>query len=288
MPIYHVTYLSDGLRIKGYLGLPHGYEEEVREVQNWVQQACETTDSLPVQRLPEGSGLPHPIIPASPAKKLPGFIYCRGGIGKVGMVKLDWVAAFAQAGYAVFAPSYRGTEGGEGRDEFGGADQEDVHVAFRIICQIPFVDAARVSVMGFSRGAINAALTASAEPRTHRLILWGGVSDLQATYEERADIRRMLRRTTGGTPTNKPQSYRDRSPITFAEKFMCPVLIMHGTADVQVDFIHGLSLYNHLTQLRKSVTLYRYEKLGHHLPALDHDQAVRDMFRWVESDPTPQ
>ena len=42
------------------------------------------------------------------------LIYCRGGIRKVGMVRKRRIISMAKRGFAVFAPFYRGNEGGEG------------------------------------------------------------------------------------------------------------------------------------------------------------------------------
>src|SRR5690606_9642680 len=131
----------------------------------------------------------------------PALIYCRGGIGSVGRVRARWVDAFASRGYVCFAPCYRGNEGGEGRDEFGGVEREDVHAAVRLLQALPFIDRSRISLFGFSRGSINATQTAVAMPdAVHSLVLWGGVADLARTYEERVDLRRMLKRVIGGSP----------------------------------------------------------------------------------------
>ena len=78
-----------------------------------------------------------------------------------GGVNTVWLEQFVHKGYIVFAPSYRGNEGGEGRDEYGGKDVEDVHAAYRLVQRLPFVDPTRISLMGFSRGAINAVHTAT-------------------------------------------------------------------------------------------------------------------------------
>ena len=43
----------------------------------------------------------------------------------IGMVRPSRVAQFAAQGFIVFAPYYRGNRGGEGRDEFAGADRYD-------------------------------------------------------------------------------------------------------------------------------------------------------------------
>lgn len=278
--IYHVTYLSGGLRVKGYLGIPNEYELSNSALIQLLQQFNGSLE-LPIKKFAD-SIHQHQVDVQS--VKLPALIYCRGGIGKVGMVKTQWIEQFASYGYIVFAPSYRGTEDGDGKDEFGGADNEDVLAAYRLLQSLPFVDSDQISVMGFSRGAINAAHMAAQSVGIHKLILWSGVSDMATTYEQRIDLRRMLKRVIGGTPAKLPDSYLYRSPIHMAEQIHCPVLIMHGTLDIQVDYSQGLNMYNQMCELGANVDMHTYEGYGHHFPAPVHDQAVRRMFEWIEND----
>src|SRR5665647_1600420 len=79
--LYKLTYMSDGLKVKGYLAVPES------------------------------------TVPC------PALIFCRGGIRKVGMPRKRRIMSMAERGYVVFAPFYRGNDGGEGRDEFGGEDR---------------------------------------------------------------------------------------------------------------------------------------------------------------------
>ncbi|QOY38394.1 alpha/beta hydrolase family protein [Anaerobacillus isosaccharinicus] len=271
--IFKITYLSNNLKVKGYLGLPNHLDISEKEV-------AKLFGDLPVEKVSES------IVPCRVSLKkvhLPGFIYCRGGIGHFGRVKPSWVEAFANQGYIVLAPCYRGHEGGEGRDEFGGADCEDVHSAFRLLETIPFVDQEKISIMGFSRGSINATKTAITMPNTHRLILWGGVSNLTDTYEERIDLRRMLKRVVGGSPRKLPIAYQQRSPVKLAREIQCPVLIMHGTEDSQVAVSHGLNMYEELKSHQKKSSLQLYEGYEHHLPFAVHIDAINKMFSWIET-----
>jgi dipeptidyl aminopeptidase/acylaminoacyl peptidase len=277
--IYHVTYVSGGLKVKGYLGLPNGFSLSTSELQHMINRYYGSAD-LPIMEIASSI---NPEKKDVRSFKLSAFIYCRGGIGKVGRVKTTWIEQFANHGYVVFAPCYRGNEGGEGRDEFGGAENEDVISAYRFLDSLPFVDSERISIMGFSRGAINATLTTVQIPNVHKLILWGGVSDLAQTYEERIDLRRMLKRVLNGTPNKVPHSYEMRSPILMAEQIHCPVLIMHGTQDIQVDFSHGLNMYRRLQELGANVEMHSYEGYGHHLPPAVHKEALVRMFDWIDS-----
>jgi dipeptidyl aminopeptidase/acylaminoacyl peptidase len=270
--IFKVTYLSNGLKVRGYLGLPNNIKvskEEIAELFGNLP-TCEVAKSIVLNQF------------NLERCHLPALIYCRGGIGHFGRVKPSWVETFANYGYIVFAPCYRGHEGGEGRDQFGGADCEDVHAAFRLLQSFSFVDEKKISIMGFSRGSINATKTAVELPSTHKLILWGGVSSLIHTYEERVDLRRMLKRVIGGTPTKKPLAYQERSPIDLAPKISCPVLIMHGGTDTQVSVSHGLHMYKKLRLLSKETSLHLYEDYGHHFPYSIHKEAINRMFSWIE------
>ncbi|MFP3361840.1 S9 family peptidase, partial [Planococcus sp. SIMBA_143] len=57
--------------------------------------------------------------------KYDAFLYLRGGIKGVGMVRPARIAQFASHGFIVFAPYYRGNLGGEGNEDFAGDDRED-------------------------------------------------------------------------------------------------------------------------------------------------------------------
>ncbi|WP_027415981.1 alpha/beta hydrolase family protein [Aneurinibacillus terranovensis] len=276
--IYHVTYLSDGLKVKGYLSLPNRFELDISELRGMVNRFYGASQ-LPITEITNAMNREKKDIRMF---KLPALIYCRGGIGKVGRVKTDWLEQFSNCGHVIFAPSYRGNEGGEGRDEFGGKDREDVLSAYRLLRSFPFVSPERISVMGFSRGAINATLTAVETTEVHKLILWSGVSDLAHTYEERIDLRRMLKRVIGGSPAKIPGSYEMRSPLLMADRLKCPVLIIHGTQDTQVDFTHGINMYTKLKELGANVDIHRYQGYGHHFPPAIHQVAVERMFHWIE------
>ncbi|WP_211745739.1 prolyl oligopeptidase family serine peptidase [Paenibacillus sp. Marseille-Q4541] len=275
--IYHVTYPSQGLQVKGYLSLPYGYQLLEEEARHLLAGKFSSVEHPAIQ-------LNSPLHPSGQdfaSKKWPVFIYCRGGIGNFGKVRTPWVEEFAMHDHIVFAPSYRGTEGGEGRDLFGGDDKEDVYAAVKLLSELPFVDAGRISIMGFSRGSINAAYTARTLPSIHKLVLWSGVSDMTQTYEERVDLRRTFKRVIGGPPSKVPEAYEERSPVNIAGELSCPVLIVHGTEDVQVSFSQGEKMYHSLSEVDADVNFHRYEGLGHHFPQETHRAAIARMFEWI-------
>src|SRR4051812_39720449 len=64
-----------------------------------------------------------------------GLLYLRGGLQSIGMVRPARIAQFAAQGFVVFAPYYRGNRGGEGKDEFAGADRFDAVYAADVLKQ---------------------------------------------------------------------------------------------------------------------------------------------------------
>jgi dipeptidyl aminopeptidase/acylaminoacyl peptidase len=279
MTIFRVLYSSGPYQVSGYLGIPGGISPGFRAALTQWAHTHHVSLSLRQSEVPDAGEYPSPQ--GNDVSGWPGFLYCRGGIGRVGMVKLDWVREFTDQGYVVFAPCYRGADRGEGRDEFGGTDVEDSNAAYQLLQSMPWVIHDRISIMGFSRGSINATATAIQSPDVRKLILWGGVSDLAKTYEQRVDLRRMLKRVVGGTPTREPDEYRQRSPITMVRDIPCPCLIVHGTDDVQVDISHAIDMYHAMLQNKSDVTLHCYHGYGHHLPPLVHQAVVERMFDWL-------
>lgn len=277
--IYRVTYLSDGLRVAGYVALPPELTTTQQDIENFLRREC-GDDLLTAQAVAC-------ILPQAREKSVdrryPVFMYCRGGIGSVGRVRLDWLAEFASFGRIVVAPCYRGGESGVGHDRFGGVDLEDSRVALRLAKAIPFADPTQIAVMGFSRGSINGTDAAIHEQASH-LILWGGLSDLGRTYEERIDLRRMLKRVLQGSVYKIPEVYRERSPIYMAKNIECPVLIVHGTEDVQVDYGHARRMYEELQRLGTPVHLFKLEGLGHHMPHPVRMNVLANIFEWLDSE----
>lgn len=280
--LLRMTYLSDGYRVQGYMYVPAGGPwlrgEDIRR----YAEKFYGTDGLPVtelacgRRIPAGSG-----GRADAPEKLPVLVYCRGGSGGFGRVRTHWMEQFASRGHLVFAPCYRGNEGGEGRDEFGGAEQEDVESAIRFLASLPFTDPERMTVMGFSRGAINAA-RAAVTAGVNGLVLWSGVSDLAETYRERPDLRRTLKRMVGGTPERLPEEYERRSPVRFADRIPCPVLVIHGTEDRLVPYSHGAGIVARVRGLGRQAEELRYEGEGHLFSSAVHEEAVVGMLDWIE------
>lgn len=210
----------------------------------------------------------------------PSMIYCRGGIGRVGMVTIARILPAVTRGYAVFAPFYRGVKGAQGKDEFGGADRYDVYSALRLLHRLPEIRSTPTIVVGFSRGAIMAMLAARDCKNVGGVVVWGGVSDLLLTYEERVDLRRMLKRVVGH-PGKQREAYMERSPIHWIEQVKVPVLILHSNQDENVSLRHATQLARTMEDKRLDHELIIYDGQPHRFSPEMLEIAWTDITSWA-------
>lgn len=236
-----ITYLSNGLRVKGMLAEPR-----------------------------------EPGI-------FDGFLYLRGGIKNVGKVRPSRIAQFAAEGFIVFAPYYRGNQGGEGNEDFAGEDREDAFAAFLLLKSLPRVR--DIHIFGFSRGGVMALMTAIHFPEAASVVTWGGVSDMTLTYKERKDLRRMMKRVIGGTPEKFPERYQERTPLYELEKLSAPVLIIHGVRDHNVSVEHAYRLERRLRALDKPVDCWYFDDFTHYFPPVMNRKVVEDLTKWMKNQP---
>lgn len=209
-----------------------------------------------------------------------GFLYLRGGIKNVGMVRPGRIIQFASEGFIVFAPFYRGNQGGEGNEDFGGDDREDAFSAFTLLHNHPKVK--KVHIFGFSRGGVMALLTAIRFHETASLVTWGGVSDMFLTYDEREDLRKMMKRVIGGTPNKFPERYEARTPLFQLGQLEAPVLIIHGVLDTNVSVEHAYRLEKRLKALNKNVESWYFDFFTHYFPPATNRQVVSDLTKWMK------
>ena len=208
---YEFYFDSDGYKIKAYISIP---------------AAC--------------------IDSEKPCKCL---LYNRGGHWNYGSLDPDVLSYICAAtGRIVVACEIRGGNGSEGMDQFGGDEMHDV---FRLIdlCEkkLSFVDMDDFCALGVSRGGMTTYMAARKDKRVRKIIVASGISDLSASYKERDDMQEMIRDCLGGTPEEKPEEYKKRSALYWADEIKIPVLIIHSKGDKQVKYeTHAQAIYQKL------------------------------------------
>ena len=150
-----ITYQSDGLKVKGYLAYPN-----------------------------------------DTSRKYPNIIWCRGGFGNAGALD-DFNAQgilgqLSSWGFVVFESQYRGNVGGEGEDQFGGNDLNDVINLISLADQLEFCNKNIWGIEGWSRGGMMMYLTLTRSNLFKAAISTGGISNVDCTINESSFMRKLI------------------------------------------------------------------------------------------------
>jgi dipeptidyl aminopeptidase/acylaminoacyl peptidase len=192
-----------------------------------------------------------------------------------------------QQGYVVIAPDYRGSIG-YGREwrndvymDVGGKDAKDARMAATYLKSLGYVDPARIGVWGLSYGGFFTLLAITQEPTWFRAAVdVAGVADYKLYYDDPYHGGWTTSRI--GTPDEHPEVYAKAAPMSHVDQIQHPLLILHGTADVNVPFIHSVLLMDHLLKAGKGdlVNFMVYPGEYHYF---DRGFVVRDAWHRVDA-----
>jgi dipeptidyl aminopeptidase/acylaminoacyl peptidase len=161
-----------------------------------------------------------------------------------------------QQGYVVIAPDYRGSigYGSAWREgvymDVGGKDFKDAAMSAAYLKTLPYVDADRVGIWGLSYGGFFTLLAVTEMPTTFRAAVdVAGVADYAMYYEDPYHGGWTASRI--GTPDQNPEVYAQASPLSHVDRLDRPLLILHGTADVNVPYLHSVRLIDALLKNQK-------------------------------------
>ena len=152
-----------------------------------------------------------------------------------------------QQGYVVLAPDYRGSIG-YGRDwrngvymDVGGNDAKDAWMGANYLKALPYVDGNRIGIWGLSYGGFFTLIAMTDQPTLFRAgVDVAGVVDYRMYYTDPYHGDWTVSRI--GTPQHYPKVYDLASPISRIDQVARPLLVLHGTADVNVPFLESVWL----------------------------------------------
>jgi dipeptidyl aminopeptidase/acylaminoacyl peptidase len=161
-----------------------------------------------------------------------------------------------QEGYVVFAPDYRGSIG-YGRDwrtgvymDVGGNDAKDAWMAANYLKTLPYVDSDRIGVWGLSYGGFFTLIAMTDQPKLFRAgVDVAGVVDYVMYYSD--PYHGDWTESRIGTPEQNPKVYAQASPISHIDRLERPLLVLHGTADVNVPFLESVWLMDEALKKKK-------------------------------------
>jgi dipeptidyl aminopeptidase/acylaminoacyl peptidase len=219
-------------------------------------------------------------------KKLPLIVFNRGGnrdFGELSPWEREGFYSYVSKGFVVLASQYRGVDGGEGREEFGGAEIHDVLNLLPLAKSLGYVDLNNVFLLGESRGGMETYLALKNGMPVNAAAVVSGEADLVAGSKSRPEmIYQVYSQLIPGFATNGTALLRERSVVAWPEKINAPVLILHGTADWRTDpKDQALAVAEKLQALHKTYELMMYADDSHGLPFhwRDRDQRITDWFK---------
>ncbi|HEY9789575.1 MAG TPA: prolyl oligopeptidase family serine peptidase [Candidatus Obscuribacterales bacterium] len=147
-------------------------------------------------------------------------------------------------GFNVFQPNYRGSTGYGLRfqdlikiEGWGGIEQDDIRSGIEALIKAGIAKPGKVGMTGTSYGGysswlaivrLSTRLVAAAAPIC-------GMTDLVVDYETtRPDLRSLSEEMMGGSPSQLPDKYRERSPIHRVAEIKGKLLIVQGGQDPNV------------------------------------------------------
>jgi len=221
--------------------------------------------------------------------KLPTIIFPHGGPMARDHAGFDyWAELFANRGYVVFQPNFRGSSG-YGYDfemaalqNWGQAMQDDLQDAANWLAEQNISDAKKVCIGGASYGGYAALMAAVKHSESFKCAAsFAGVSDLaRIVRDARHFTNKDVVRKQFGTDTDKLDS---ASPVNFAKQIDIPILLIHGTDDKIVPVKHSRVMASKLSNYDKDVQYIEIEDANHHLSVQAHRmQTLEAMVNFFE------
>ena len=191
-----------------------------------------------------------------------------------------------QKGYVVIMPDYRGSIGyGKAWREgvymdVGGKDAKDAWVVTNYLKTLSYVDMDRVGVWGLSYGGFFTLIAVTDQPKLFRAAVdVAGVVDYAMYYEDPYHGGWTASRI--GTPEQNPKVYEGASPLSHVDRLERPLLVLHGTSDVNVPYLHSVRLIDELMKKGKGglVSFMTYPGEFHYFT---REHVLRDAWHRVE------
>jgi dipeptidyl aminopeptidase/acylaminoacyl peptidase len=242
---HRIAYLSDGLKVAGFLWKPQD----------------------------------------TAGKKFPLIIFNRGGNREFGKLS-PWASfgfyTYVSSGFVVVGSQYRGNDGGEGREEFGGADVRDVLHLIPLARALGYVDMQNVFVLGWSRGGMMTYLALKHDIPVNAVAVGGGLTDLVSEGKRRPGLVKEWRALIPDFDTRREELLRERSAVYWADRINVPVLILQGSADWRSDATtQARGLAQRLAELGKKheLVIYPGDDHGLTLNRADSESRIIEWFK---------
>lgn len=220
----------------------------------------------------DGTQIPaYLTLPAgSDGKNLPAIVMPHGGPSSRDEWGFDWLAQyFAQQGYAVLQPNYRGSAG-YGADWFQKNGFQswrtaigDVSDGGRWLAKQGVAAPGKLAIVGWSYGGYAALQSAAVDPDLFKAVVAiAPVTDLETLRAEHLNFTDYLQVSAF---IGKGPHVTEGSPAQNAAKIKAPVLMFHGDLDANVGIGESRLMERKLKDAGRRVELVEFPGLDHQL-----------------------
>ena len=210
-----------------------------------------------------------------PSKKYPVILYVYGGphsqmVKNTYMAELRrWEMYMAQRGYLVYVQDNRGTQNRGAEFEkaihkqCGQAEMADQMEGIKMLMELPYVDADRIGVHGWSYGGFMTISLMTNYPEVFKVGVSGGPVIDWKWYEVMYGERYM------DHPDVNPEGYAKTSLINSAKNLKGKLLICQGAIDPVVLWQHSLSFVRECVVNNIQVDYFPYPRHEHNVTGKD-------------------
>lgn len=241
-----ITYLSDGLKVKGLLVKP------------------KTAGEYPCVIFNRGGNRDFGALTIGHAAYLLGQI--------------------AKEGYIVIASQYRGNGGSEGQEEFGGKDVNDVLNLTEVLKEIEGADTDNIGMYGWSRGGMMTYIALTKTDKIKAAVVGGALADQYESIKDRPEMETaVLAELVPNYQANREEELTKRSAVQWADQFPkdVPILMLHGNADWRVKPEQSLKLAMQFEKYRVPYRLIMFEG-GDHGISEHREEVNQQVINWFD------
>ena len=228
------------------------------------------------------------ILPAgfNPSKKYPVVVYVYGGphsqlVNKSWHNQARWWQYYmASQGYIAFTLDNRGTSN-RGRDfetaihrQLGIIETEDQMQGIEYLKSLPYVDAERIGVHGWSYGGFMTLNLMLRHPETFKVGVAGGPVVDWSMYEIMYGERYM------DMPQENPGGYKETNMANHVKDLQGKLMLIHGAQDQTVVMQHSMKFIRECVSQNKQVDFFAYPTHPHNVRGKDRLHLMEKVSRY--------
>jgi dipeptidyl-peptidase-4 len=210
-----------------------------------------------------------------PSKKYPVIVYVYGGphaqlVNKTWLNDVRWWEYYmASKGFIAFTVDNRGSSNrGKAFEnvthrQLGIVETADQMKGIDYLKSLPYVDAQRIGVHGWSFGGFMTLNLMLRHPETFKVGVAGGPVVDWSMYEIMYGERYM------DTPQENPEGYKNSNMLNYAQNLQGKLMLIHGVQDQTVVMQHSIQFLKKCVDLGKQVDFFVYPTHEHNVRGID-------------------